>query len=205
MNSVCQEVDTVILSHQVYFSHSNDLLGENVQGNEVILEDLRQMCLFRIDEDLWWAYVVKFGQTCSQQRESNYDVCGDEVLAELKTEDSRLGKMRQCMSDSFKAKLGDDLKKALTDNTLLKANSELQSKMGVTHYPSLYANWNRYQVKIPIFLIPRAICSIEKTCSSLFVDTSSTCHPLVTTLCPSFQPRLRALKSFWPWFSLLQS
>jgi hypothetical protein len=121
-------------------------LDDDIQGNEVILEDLRQICIYRQDQDLWWAYVARFGQLCSQQREEFYDTCGNEVFGELQVSDSTVIAIDNCIRASFNAKVGDDLKQTLNDNYILRENLEVQNKMGVIHYPSLFANWNRFSV-----------------------------------------------------------
>lgn len=33
---------------------------EEVIGSEVVLEDLRQLCIFKQNEDLWWEYIIHF-------------------------------------------------------------------------------------------------------------------------------------------------
>jgi len=128
-------------------------------GKDVILEDLRQMCIWKLSKGLWWQYVTTFEKIC--KKEPNMRQCGTEILSAI-TILMQSQEITRCIEQSWvkdPKQSGAPIVEALNDNTLLKQEKDLQTQFDVTSFPMLYINYKPYDGKIgKVHKVYREIC-----------------------------------------------
>ncbi|CAA6656961.1 unnamed protein product [Spirodela intermedia] len=124
-------------------------------GKDVVVQNLRQVCLFRVANEsgkpwLWWDYVTDFSIRCPMKEKKYTKECADEVIRSLGLD---LKKIDKCMGD-----LDAD-----EDNPVLKAEQDAQigkeSRGDVTILPTLVINNRQYRGKLDKGAVLKAICS----------------------------------------------
>ncbi|KAJ9183372.1 hypothetical protein P3X46_007235 [Hevea brasiliensis] len=129
--------------------------GEGYQGKDVVYENLRQLCVYRVAKEIgrswvWWDYVTDFHIRCSMKENRYSKECAEEVL---KSFDLSVDKIKKCMGDP----------EADVENEVLKAEQELQvgrgSRGDVTILPTLVINNVQYRGKLERTTVLKAICS----------------------------------------------
>lgn len=104
----------------------------NVNGRDIVYEDLRQICIHKASADDWWAYALSFGKLCLEQ---GLDIkkCSNDVMdmVGIKKDDIEL-----CVDNSFL----DKNNQTYSDNQLLRVERELFIKKGVQAWPTLIIN-----------------------------------------------------------------
>ena len=70
------------LSGGRYCATDPDGLGE-LTGNNIVIESLREKCIFEADSDLWWTYMEAFNRICIEDtsKSMNYWFTQDCVKA----------------------------------------------------------------------------------------------------------------------------
>ncbi|KAF2286861.1 hypothetical protein GH714_033498 [Hevea brasiliensis] len=118
--------------------------GEGYQGKDVVYENLRQLCVYRVAKEIgrswvWWDYVTDFHIRFLMLIVINTDLSVD--------------KIKKCMGDP----------EADVENEVLKAEQELQvgrgSRGDVTILPTLVINNVQYRGKLERTTVLKAICS----------------------------------------------
>jgi hypothetical protein len=103
------------LSGGRYCSPDPDGFGP-LLGRDVILEDLRQICLHRQSNEKWWQYMRRFSKTCLNPPNGtitlNLTECSIKIMSDLKF---KVDKILFCVDSSFEG--GDPL---YNDSTILK-------------------------------------------------------------------------------------
>lgn len=108
-----------------------------LSGSEVVLEDLRQICLFKMNNITWWEYEEEFEKKCLKvDKISNIEKCSESIYIEKGFDKE---KVKKCMSSSFYEK--DDLE---SDNKFLAEERKLFFGEGV--FPSVRINSIIYRV-----------------------------------------------------------
>ncbi|GAB4853434.1 Vacuolar-sorting receptor 3 [Ancistrocladus abbreviatus] len=125
------------------------------EGKDVVLENLRQLCVFRVANEIkkpwvWWDYVTDFQIRCPMKDKKYNKDCADEVIKSLGLD---MKKIEKCMGDPD----------ADSENPILKEEQEAQigkgSRGDVTILPTLVINNRQYRGKLEKAAVLKAICS----------------------------------------------
>ncbi|CAK9180848.1 unnamed protein product [Ilex paraguariensis] len=129
--------------------------NKGYEGKDVVLENLRQLCVFRIANEskkpwVWWDYVTDFQLRCPMKENKYKKECADSVIRSLGLD---LKKIEKCMGDP----------NADSDNPILKEEQDAQigkgSRGDVTILPTLVVNNRQYRGKLEKSAVLKAICS----------------------------------------------
>ena len=112
-------------------------------GRDIVLEDLRQICLHKKSETDWWAYSLNFGKLCLVQG-TEIQKCSHEILDMIGVNSNEI---EDCVSESFENKT--DI--IFSENKLLRAERELFIKKGIQAWPTLIINNVTFRVIYYIF------------------------------------------------------
>ncbi|KAL6998524.1 Vacuolar-sorting receptor 1 [Sarracenia purpurea var. burkii] len=124
-------------------------------GKDVVLQNLRQACLFKVANEtgkpwLWWDYVTDFQIRCPMKEKKYNKECANQVIKSLGIDVKLIDK---CIGDPD----------ADVDNPVLKAEQEAQIGKGqrgdVTILPTLVVNNRQYRGKLDKSAVLKAICS----------------------------------------------
>ncbi|CAL9120359.1 unnamed protein product [Musa acuminata var. zebrina] len=124
-------------------------------GKDVVIENLRQLCVFRVANEskrpwVWWDYVTDFHIRCPMNEKKYNKDCADTVMESLGLD---IKKVEQCMGDP----------NADSDNPLLKMEQDAQvgtgSRGDVTILPTLIVNNRQYRGKLEKKAVLKAICA----------------------------------------------
>eukprot|EP01017_Pseudomicrothorax_dubius_P025019 TRINITY_DN2666_c0_g2_i4.p1 TRINITY_DN2666_c0_g2~~TRINITY_DN2666_c0_g2_i4.p1 ORF type:complete len:467 (-),score=91.83 TRINITY_DN2666_c0_g2_i4:111-1511(-) len=102
-------------------------------GRQVVMEDLRQMCIFEKYPALWWDYMEGFGNTCLDEFQTT---CYKRVLEAVGISNDVI---EQCIKESFKGEL------VRSDNDKLEKERELFKNMNIPFWPALIINQVTYR------------------------------------------------------------
>ncbi|KAF8411303.1 hypothetical protein HHK36_003850 [Tetracentron sinense] len=129
--------------------------GEGYEGKDVVVENLRQLCVHRVANEsnrswVWWDFVTDFHIRCSMNEKKYSKECAEEVVKSL---DLPIEKIKKCMGDP----------EADLENQVLKTEQELQvgrgSRGDVTILPTLVINNVQYRGKLERVSVLKAICA----------------------------------------------
>ncbi|KAL0334955.1 UNVERIFIED_CONTAM: Vacuolar-sorting receptor 3 [Sesamum radiatum] len=109
------------------WTNSNDEYPEQdfstgYEGKDVVLENLRQLCVFRVANEtkkpwVWWDYVTDFQIRCPMKKKKYNKECAEQVINSLGLD---LKKIEKCMGDP----------EADSDNPVLKEEQDAQIGKG---------------------------------------------------------------------------
>ena len=137
-----------------YCSKDSLDLGEE-GGRDVVIENLRQVCLWRYSltlesSALWFAYVARFGEKCLKGTFSKE--CSKSVLLEL---DIPLEAVDACVAQSVEA--GGDLQ--TSDNLVLNEETNKLNHLHITKLPGLAINNEEYRGLWEVEAVQELICA----------------------------------------------
>lgn len=113
-------------------------VGSKHRGKLIMEENLRQKCLFiNTKAEFFWNYMINYGKKCIIKDDKELDSCVDEVYTLIGIPNSDQQKVEDCIKESYNNEKNV--------NDLLEEDLKTQKKIGVSHYPSLYVNGNRYE------------------------------------------------------------
>ncbi|XP_038684742.1 vacuolar-sorting receptor 3-like [Tripterygium wilfordii] len=124
-------------------------------GKDVVIENLRQLCVFKVANEskkpwVWWNYVTDFQIRCPMKDKKYNKECADTVIKSLGVDAKNIEK---CMGDP----------NADADNPVLKEEQDAQvgkgSRGDVTILPTLVVNNRQYRGKLEKGAVLKAICS----------------------------------------------
>ncbi|WOH04805.1 hypothetical protein DCAR_0624217 [Daucus carota subsp. sativus] len=124
-------------------------------GKDVVIENLRQLCVFKVANEtqkpwVWWDYVTDFQIRCPMKEKKYNKECADKVIRSLGLDSENIEK---CMGDP----------NADSDNPVLKEEQDAQigkgSRGDVTILPTLVVNNRQYRGKLAKGAVLKAICS----------------------------------------------
>jgi len=124
-------------------------------GRDVVLEDLRQLCLLssfansEFKYPYWFQYMAKYNSTC---RSNITESCSYSIMQEIP---GSVAAVQQCIRDS--AKDSGDL--TLVDNTLLRKEVRYLSGMTSSIYPAMILNNHTYRGDWEGLQLAQTICS----------------------------------------------
>lgn len=120
------------------------------------MEDLRQI-IFREQsglgiklDDVWWKYVLAFGEKCVDKDPSEITDCRDDIYATLPPSSTR--SIESEITNSFPGGNGKG------ENGYLKSEVNDREEMSVDHYPAFYVNKARYTVIVIFFWFLNIYC-----------------------------------------------
>ncbi|CAI0470507.1 unnamed protein product [Linum tenue] len=125
------------------------------EGKDVVLENLRQLCVYKVANEThrpwtWWDYVTDFQIRCPMKEKKYNKECSDSVIRSLGLD---MKKIEKCMGDPD----------ADSDNPVLKEEQDAQVGKGtrgdVTILPTLVVNNRQYRGKLAKGAVLKAICS----------------------------------------------
>ncbi|KAK6143617.1 hypothetical protein DH2020_023965 [Rehmannia glutinosa] len=125
------------------------------EGKDVVLENLRQLCVFKVANEtkkpwVWWDYVTDFQIRCPMKEKKYNKECADGVIRSLGLD---LKKIEKCMGDP----------EADSDNPVLKEEQDAQvgkgSRGDVTILPTLVVNNRQYRGKLEKGAVLKALCA----------------------------------------------
>ncbi|XP_020575434.1 vacuolar-sorting receptor 6-like [Phalaenopsis equestris] len=128
---------------------------EGYEGKDVVVENLRQLCVHRVANEnnrswVWWDYVTDFHIRCSMKEKKYSRDCADDVIKSL---GMPLDKVKECMGDP----------EADIENAVLKKEQDLQAGSGargdVTILPTLVINNIQYRGILERMAVLKAICA----------------------------------------------
>ncbi|KHN42313.1 Vacuolar-sorting receptor 1 [Glycine soja] len=143
-------------------------------GKDVVIENLRQLCVFKVANEtkkpwVWWDYVTDFQIRCPMKEKKYNKKCADAVIESLGLD---IKKIERCMGDP----------NADSENPVLKEEQDAQvgkgSRGDVTILPTLVVNNRQYRGKLEKGAVMKAICAgFEETtepavCLSSDVETN---------------------------------
>lgn len=129
--------------------------SKGYDGKDVVLENLRQLCVFEVATAkyrpwVWWDYVTDFRIRCPMKDKLYNQDCAEKVIESLSLS---VKDVRACMMDP----------KQDADNPLLKKEQDAQIGKGergdVTILPTLIINNKQYRGKLDKGAVTKAICS----------------------------------------------
>ncbi|XP_054779134.1 vacuolar-sorting receptor 7-like [Prosopis cineraria] len=128
--------------------------GEGYEGKDVVLENLRQLCVHRVAKEsnrswVWWDYVTDFHISCSMKEKRYSKDCAEDVVKSLGLP---IEKIKECTGDP----------EADVVNEILNTEQNLQvgqgSRHDVTFLHTLFVNNVQYQGKWERTAVLKAIC-----------------------------------------------
>ncbi|KAF8412641.1 hypothetical protein HHK36_000609 [Tetracentron sinense] len=131
---------------------------EGYEGKDVVIENLRQLCVHRVANEsnrswVWWDFVTDFHIRCSMKEKRYSKECAANVLKSL---DLPIDKIKKCMGDTD----------ADVENQVLKTEQDLQvgrgSRGDVTILPTLVINDVQYRDHVRILKVDVLIALKEK-------------------------------------------
>lgn len=107
-------------------------MAGNVNGRDIVYEDLRQICIHRKSPADWWSYALTFGKLCLAQ---GLDVkkCSHDVMDMVRIDKNDI---EDCVSSSFE----DKSNQTYSENGLLKVEREHFIMKGIQAWPTLIVN-----------------------------------------------------------------
>ncbi|KAG5005207.1 hypothetical protein JHK82_029235 [Glycine max] len=124
-------------------------------GKDVVIENLRQLCVFKVANEtkkpwVWWDYVTDFQIRCPMKEKKYNKKCADAVIESLGLD---IKKIERCMGDP----------NADSENPVLKEEQDAQvgkgSRGDVTILPTLVVNNRQYRGKLEKGAVMKAICA----------------------------------------------
>ncbi|CAG9333504.1 unnamed protein product [Blepharisma stoltei] len=143
-----QEPHPDCLSGGRYCARDPDFSGP-FTGRDVVTEDLRQICIFRLYKDykLWYRYMKKRYEMCPNDFS---DKCSDALMSAVNLNRKNITK---CMEDSF-----DKNRPMIDDNFLLSKEKLEWGKLDLIYFPALIVNNITYRGDWDILGIKNALC-----------------------------------------------
>ncbi|KAF3327362.1 vacuolar-sorting receptor 1-like protein [Carex littledalei] len=129
--------------------------SKGYDGKDVVLQNLRQVCVFRVANEskkawVWWDYVTDFAIRCPMKEKKYTTECAEKVIKSLGLD---LKKINECIGDPDADK----------ENPVLKAEQDAQigkgSRGDVTILPTLVINNRQYRGKLDKGAVLKAICA----------------------------------------------
>ena len=130
-------------------------------GKHVVLEDLRQICVYKEAREKWWDYIQVMNKTCPTKK---FD--SDCYKTSLEESSIDLKKIESCMNNSFTTPSNFS-----SDNTLLRSERDELVKAGIFFFPAVIINSQTMRGDIEAEEVLRAVCAgfkeMPKECVNL--------------------------------------
>ena len=139
-------------------------LREGYSGAEVVAENLRQLCVFRLAAAAapprpaaWWEYATRFASACAMDAKEYGQACAEKVFGELVGAEAWAGveELRRCVGD-----VGEDAAHAVLEEQLAaQAGGGAGGGGEVFILPTLRVNGAQYRGRLAVPDVLRAICA----------------------------------------------
>jgi len=118
-------------------------------GKYVVLEDLRQICIYRKAKEKWWDYIQSMYKTCPTSNVNSN-------CYQLALEDSDIDEemIETCMNGSFTRPGNTD-----SDNALLRSEQQKVHEKNITYFPVVVINNQEMRGKVEFSVVLQAICA----------------------------------------------
>lgn len=124
-------------------------------GRDIVLEDLRQICLFNKHQDKFFEYIDIFDLNCVEFQVS--EECSRDILDELNVD---YNEIKSCVDESFiEENLTAIIDVKYNDNRLLKKERRIANYYNVNFWPSVSINNMSFEGNLESDEIFAAICS----------------------------------------------
>eukprot|EP01018_Ginkgo_biloba_P004479 Gb_19839 [translate_table: standard] len=129
--------------------------SQGYDGKDVVIENLRQLCVFKVAREskkpwVWWDYVTDFHIRCPMKEKKYNKECAEKVISSLGLDTKKID---ECLGDP----------EADADNSVLKSEQDAQVGQGsrgdVTILPTLVINSRQYRGKLDKGAVLKAICA----------------------------------------------
>lgn len=117
---------------------NNPKEGPN-KGMDLVMEDVRQICLFKIHPNMFFGYLENYRESCASLMKP-LENCSLSLIQKLFGNETK-NSIDKCFKNSFES---DNYEKS--ENVLMKIEHDQYNERGVQIYPSLYVNGEEYQV-----------------------------------------------------------
>ena len=152
------EIPNNCVSGGRYCCSDPDGEGE-ANGRDIVLEDLRQICLFKAFEERYFDYIDLFDVRCVEFQV--LEECSKDILKELKLDYEII---KNCVNESFLKRSGinEEIDIVYSDNNLLKNERKTSNYYNVHFWPSVMINNMTFQGNLESNDIFEAICTFFK-------------------------------------------
>ncbi len=134
----------------------------SIDGKMVIMESLRQKCVYKIGISLYFQYMNHFYSQCVEKFTQE---CSDAILYKIGGDSNNIAK---CVSNSFH---DSNPEIDQNENDILASEKEFQKNISITAFPNIFVNNNLYKGSLS------TIDLLLSLCSSLHDETQE-CHNL---------------------------
>ncbi|KAL3159117.1 hypothetical protein ABBQ32_011113 [Trebouxia sp. C0010 RCD-2024] len=134
-------------------------LQNGYSGRDVVQENLRQLCVFKLASEAgqsyrWWEYVTKFGEECTMAGNKYNSECAEKVFRELSVDSwSSVAALNSCIGN-----IDED-----EENSIMQAEMASQRGGGDTGevfiLPTIRINNGQYRGKLAYAEVLQAICA----------------------------------------------
>ena len=135
-------------------------------GRDVMLEALRQKCIFKTHSEKFLEYLDLYFVSCLSQMSKS---CSESLMKRLRIDSNSV---QSCFDHSFSSL---ETEQVDNHNEILDQDRQVRKKLGVTEFPDFYINNIKYNGSMNIMDLLMSICS-----TSSQLDTSE-CHNLDPT------------------------
>ena len=152
--------------------------NEDMKGREIILEDLREKCLYRkayseaSTRNIWWEYMAYVHQSC-------YNVINEDCSRRAH---ERLGldfaETQRCVKSSFSS---SDWASNKTSNYMIDEEIDYWRTYGAGIYPALVINNRTYRGQLESLAVFNALCAG-------FANPPAMCQATLSSYSPDFLP-----------------
>ena len=119
-----------------YCAFDPDVNDSSITGKDVILEGLRQKCVFKAGVKYYFHYMRKFYKNCIHQINSE---CSNTIMSEVGVNTTTVN---TCVNLSFH-KISEN--NSLNENSILEEEKEVQKNSGLKNFPQIVINNLVYQ------------------------------------------------------------
>ncbi|KAL4483545.1 hypothetical protein ABPG72_016826 [Tetrahymena utriculariae] len=133
------------ISRGKYCNPEFQIGGNDLHNREVVLEDLRQILLFQLDQEAWWKYILLFKKNCVQKQVVDISECSERAIAFSGLTPNLLKNLQASFSESFIPKSTSDDEYAINDNQIFETEKKKQYYQSVSILPTLIFNGDHFR------------------------------------------------------------
>lgn len=137
---------------------------DNITGRMVILEAIRQKCIFKVDNSFYFDYMIQFYDKCE---ETFTEECSKSLMSDL---GQNFKNVHSCVLRSFQTSATENINYDV-NNTILEVEKIKQKTLSLTTFPNIYINNNLYNGSLSDIDLLLSICSSLN-------DETQNCHNL---------------------------
>lgn len=139
-----------------------------ITGRDVVLESIRQKCIYKTGTDHYFSYMAKFFDSCINDFTKD---CSNKLIKKIGLSSSDID---DCLRGSFHKV---NASKYDNENDILAAEKEKVKKLGITNFPNIYINKILYNGTLSPFDLLLSLCSSlndeTQECRNLKLDSET--------------------------------